>query len=67
MATKGGVIRWFGVHLILVLCFINTAFAELTPEQQAAKDRGIAIFNQYRVSGPELRIAAEAGDAEAQF
>jgi len=67
MATKGGVIRWLVVHLILVLCLINTAFAELTPEQKAAKDRGIAIFNQYRVSGPELRIAAEAGDAEAQF
>lgn len=39
----------------------------LSAEQQVAKERGIALFNQYRVSGQELRVAAEAGDAEAQF
>ncbi len=41
--------------------------ASLTTEQQQAKERGIALFNQYRESGPDLRIAAEAGDAESQF
>jgi uncharacterized protein len=41
--------------------------SELAPKQQAAKERGIALHNQYRVSNSYLRIAAEAGDAEAQF
>ncbi len=43
------------------------AFAVLTPEQQAAKERGISLYNQEKNAEPELRIAAEAGDAEAQF
>jgi TPR repeat protein len=44
-----------------------TAFAVLTPKQQAAKERGISLYNQEKNAEPELRIAAEAGDAEAQF
>ena len=43
------------------------AFAVLTPKQQAAKERGISLYNQEQNAEPELRIAAEAGDAEAQF
>lgn len=45
----------------------NNVLAELTPTQQAAKTRGIMLFNQYKPAELELRIAAEAGDAEAQF
>ncbi|MGL4316366.1 MAG: tetratricopeptide repeat protein [Pseudomonas sp.] len=41
--------------------------ATLTPTQQAAKEQGIMLFNQYKVAIPELRIAAEAGDREAQY
>jgi len=41
--------------------------AELTPEQQTAKEQGITLFNQRRPSQPGLRIAAEAGDMESQF
>ncbi|CEA01775.1 hypothetical protein BN1049_00532 [Pseudomonas saudimassiliensis] len=40
---------------------------ELTPAQQTAKERGIALFNQFRVGGSYLLIAAEAGDADAQY
>ena len=40
---------------------------QLTPEQQAAKESGIALYNQYKDAKPYLRIAAEAGDPEAQY
>ncbi|MGB7388711.1 MAG: sel1 repeat family protein [Pseudomonas neustonica] len=53
--------------LILVWLLAMPAWADLTPEQQAAKQTGITLFNQYRTAEPQLRIAAEAGDAEAQF
>ena len=39
----------------------------LTPEQQAAKVRGITLYNQYKNGEPDLRIAAMAGDREAQY
>lgn len=62
-------IKQIAFSLILVLCFINTAFAELTPEQQAARDRGLMLYQQYMgVSAIEpLRIAASAGDRTAQY
>jgi TPR repeat protein len=44
-----------------------TSFAALTPEQQAAKERGMTLYNQLKPAKKDLRIAAEAGDAEAQF
>ena len=55
--------------LFLSLCVIFSAdsLAALTPVQQAAKDRGIMLYNQYKPAEMELRVAAEAGDAEAQF
>lgn len=52
---------------LVTLVISVPAFANLTPEQQAAKERGVMLFNQYRIAEPELRIAAEAGDREAQF
>lgn len=52
---------------ILIWFSIMPVWADLTPEQQAAKEEGIVLFNQYRTAEPLLRIAAEAGDAEAQF
>jgi len=54
--------------LLGLLAFFSTySFAALSPAQQAAKERGIMLYNQYKPSEKELRIAAEAGDAEAQF
>lgn len=52
---------------LIALIFSSYALAQLTPEQEAAKKHGITLFNQYKTAEPELRIAAEAGDAEAQF
>ena len=43
------------------------ARADLTPQQQQSKIQGLALYNQYKIATPELRIAAEAGDREAQF
>ncbi len=55
--------------LLAILVFSGSAFAtDLTPEQQLAKDRGIALYNQQKDGGEAfLRIAAEAGDAESQY
>lgn len=39
----------------------------LTPQQQVAKERGLVLFNQYKDPSGDLRIAAEAGDSEAQL
>lgn len=46
--------------------FCLTANAELSV-QQHAKRQGIMLFNQYKPAETELRIAAEGGDAEAQY
>jgi TPR repeat protein len=50
-----------------IILFSSSSFAQLTPVQQAAKEHGIMLFNQYKTAEPELRIAADGGDAEAQF
>ena len=56
------------ITLLLSLTF-SQAWAQLTPEQQAAKERGLMLYNQYKAisATPFLRIAAEAGDREAQY
>ena len=46
------------VLVVLFLIFPNLAHAKLTLEAQQAKDRGIALFNQYKVAEQELRIAS---------
>lgn len=51
----------------IVLSMSNQALAELTPPQQSAKERGLALYNQYKPATVELRIAADAGDAESQY
>lgn len=58
--------------LIATIIFTCLAFASqttvaLTTSQAAAKETGIMLFNQYKPAETQLRIAAEAGDAEAQF
>ncbi|MBV7515836.1 tetratricopeptide repeat protein [Pseudomonas sp. PDM25] len=51
----------------LLMSFSALTLAALTPPQQMAKERGIMLYNQLKPAEKELRIAAEAGDAEAQF
>lgn len=43
--------------------------AELTVEQQTAKTQGIVLYNQFKAisATPLLKIAANAGDHEAQY
>jgi TPR repeat protein len=45
----------------------NYACAGLSAKQQESKIQGITLYNQYKPAESELRIAAEAGDTEAQF
>ncbi|VVO10297.1 hypothetical protein PS718_03376 [Pseudomonas fluorescens] len=53
----------------LVLLGINQAAAELNIEQSLAKQQGIILYNQLKAvsATPLLRVAAEAGDHEAQY
>ncbi|QXI18109.1 tetratricopeptide repeat protein [Pseudomonas hamedanensis] len=55
------------VTATILIALSTCAYATLNLEQQSAKERGIVLFKQYKTAEPELRIAAEAGDAEAQF
>ena len=54
---------------MLLLAGANQASAELNPEQLHAKRQGIILYNQLKAvsASPLLRIAAEAGDHEAQY
>jgi len=60
-------LRIFLTAAALLLTVSIYAHADLTPQQQHAKERGLILYNQYKVAIPELTIAAEAGDREAQF
>jgi len=51
----------------IIIALPTCVSATLSSQQQLAKERGIMLFKQYKTAEPELRIAAEAGDAEAQF
>ena len=55
------------IGALFALALSGYANAHLTQDEQSAKSRGILLFNQYKNAQFELRIAAEAGDAEAQF
>ena len=55
--------------LALIGFFAMNAWADLTREQQAAKERGSILYHQFKAisAEPYLSVAAEAGDAESQF
>jgi TPR repeat protein len=57
----------FITTILICLAFISQNAAALTDEQLSAKTKGITLYNQYKPAESELRIAAEAGDGEAQF
>ena len=69
-STKGQtLINQTIISIAFTLLFSCAAVAQLTPEQQAAKDRGIALYKQsdWYDSQPLLKTAAEAGDRQAQY
>lgn len=51
----------------MFLVFVSHSAMALTSAQAAAKEKGITLFNQYKPAETELRVAAEAGDAQSQF
>lgn len=57
------------INLIWLLVLPCIGSAELSLEQQAAKERGLILYNQHKAisAEPYLRRAAEAGDREAQY
>jgi TPR repeat protein len=55
------------IAVAIIIALPTCVSATLSSQQQSAKERGIILFKQYKTAEPELRIAAEAGDAEAQF
>ncbi|PWE46791.1 sel1 repeat family protein, partial [Pseudomonas prosekii] len=56
---------------LLLYVFFSSAQvqAQLSPDQLAAKTRGIELYNQFKAisAKPQLKIAADAGDPEAQY
>ncbi|WP_165668411.1 tetratricopeptide repeat protein [Metapseudomonas otitidis] len=61
--------RWYVAlaNLTWLLLFPCLGMAQLSVGQLAAKERGIILYKQYKVTDPYLLIAAEAGDSEAQY
>ncbi|SER85200.1 hypothetical protein SAMN03159444_05220 [Pseudomonas sp. NFACC02] len=55
--------------LLLLTLFSGNAFAQLTSEEQQARDKGIVLYKQsdWYDSQPLLEIAAKAGDRTAQY
>lgn len=52
---------------LITLSFSSHVSADLSAPEKAAKERGLVLYHQYKPAAAELQIAAEAGDAEAQF
>jgi hypothetical protein len=46
MVFRWRVVKPFAIGLVLALTSISAAFAQLTPEQQAARDKGLALYQQ---------------------
>ncbi|AZD35822.1 hypothetical protein C4K22_3079 [Pseudomonas chlororaphis subsp. aurantiaca] len=57
-----------GIAAILWMLF-NQANAQLSSEQQTAKEQGLVLYNQFKAISavPYLRAAADAGDSESQY
>ncbi len=53
----------------ILFCISSYSSAELSPDQHIAKVTGITLYNQFKAisATPFLRIAADAGDPEAQY
>jgi len=54
---------------VILWMVLSQAHAQLSSEQQTAKERGLVLYNQYKATSaiPHLRIAAQAGDSESQY
>ncbi|MGF6127445.1 TPR repeat protein [Pseudomonas frederiksbergensis] len=61
--------RAYSFCILLMIAPLSSFGAELTAEQQTAKTQGIVLYNQFKAisATPLLKIAADAGDHEAQY
>lgn len=59
----------FTVKALFICIFIysSESLAALSLDQSTAKAEGITLYNQYKPAQTPLRVAAKAGNAEAQF
>ncbi|WP_447749385.1 tetratricopeptide repeat protein [Pseudomonas nicosulfuronedens] len=59
----------YKIIIACVVALLSTALnaSQLTPEQEAAKVRGLTLYNQFKDGEHDLRVAAMAGDRESQF
>src|SRR5690606_34468693 len=59
----------FSLILFVALALSCSAFAQLTPDQEASRDKGLGLYQQHMGTSAiePLRIAAEAGDKTAQY
>lgn len=55
---------------LLYLCFISSSVSAIaSPTKTQEKEQGIVLYNQFKtdLAIPHLKIAADSGDAEAQY
>lgn len=62
-------LRAYFIIALLMLAPLSGFGADLTIEQQTAKSQGIVLYNQFKAisATPLLKIAADAGDPDAQY
>ncbi|MGF6127447.1 TPR repeat protein [Pseudomonas frederiksbergensis] len=66
---KTDTMRTYFLLMFLIIAPLSGFGAELTVEQQTAKMQGVRLYNQFKAfsATPLLKIAADAGDPDAQY
>jgi TPR repeat protein len=61
--------KYLAIFMLLMTSLPSYGEAQLDAQQKIAKNKGIALYNQYKAISAIsfLTIAAEAGDPEAQY
>ncbi|WDH19765.1 tetratricopeptide repeat protein [Pseudomonas chlororaphis] len=54
---------------VILWMVLSQAHAQISAEQQTAKEQGLVLYNQFKAISavPYLRAAADAGDSESQY
>ena len=65
MTARAALLKPLATFIALISAQIQAT--QLTPDQINAKEKGIELYNQHKDPEQELRIAAQAGDKEAQY
>lgn len=67
MAIRLALLKSLTLLILLSTTQAQAQTPQLSQEQIKSKENGIALYNQYKDPEQELRVAAEAGDKEAQY